>query len=376
LGVMGAEVIHIEPPGTGDLGRGARKTWGIDLATSKSNSLLFEAFNRNKKSIGLDIHKVEGREVIKRLVEKSDVFATNLRMEGLKRLGADPVIVQQYNPNLIYARAGGFGSKGPDNDAPALDATGYARSGFMFTQASNENDPPIYLVGAIADVISATIFAFSIVTALLARERSGVRQEAYTSLLSGMLWLQYFQMAVVLNKGRKFEPHKHGSSRNPLINNYKCSDGRWMTLGLFGAERFWPKFCRAIIMEELLTDPRFETHEKRTENATELCSVLAELFATKTSTEWGKILKEAGLWHSVVNKPEEMDSDAQVIANNFILDFDSLRLVSFPFELSKMPITLTKGSPEFAQHTEEVLHDVCGYSWEEIVRLKELNVIA
>lgn len=375
LGDMGAEVIKVERPITGDFSRGAQSIWGRGLWLPDGRNSFWESFNRNKKDITLDLNKVEGKEILYRLVEKSDVFITNLNPLALEKFGADKKTILEHNPKIIYAQGGGLGQKGPDANAPCQDTVGIARSGFMFN-IPLPGDEPSYATGAISDTLAGTLLAFGILAALIARERVGITQAVYTSQLNAMMWLQYWNVAQRCNLGADFEPHNRKKSGNPLFNLYKCKDGKWIALGMFVSDRYWHDFCEVMDIKELENDPHFETEVKRKDHCEELIPILERVFITKPREEWSKPFTEKEFWFSIINKVDDLPTDPQVVANNLIVEFEnSLKFLAGPFQLEKSKIPLRGKSPELGQNTEEVLLDICGLSWTDIEALKDEGVI-
>ncbi len=380
LGDLGAEVIKIEERVGGDPGRGIMRLIGAQTGITGGINYYFENNNRNKKGITVDLRKEKGKEIIYRLVEKSDVFVQNFRHGVAARLGLDYQTLSQYNPKLIYATASGYGPKGPDRAEPAFDFLGLARSGIM-TMVGEPDMPPLTIRGGIADQMGAIMLAYAVLAALVARERLGVGQEVDVSHLGSMIWLQSLNVASVLML--KQEPIRACRARagNPLYNYYLCADNKWIALAHLQPDRQWPDVCKALGIEELINDPRFENMEKRSENCVELVSIFDRIFATKTREKWMKILKETGdIICFGISTISDLVNDPQVIANDYIVDFDhpiagKLKVVGIPIQFSKTPGAVRLPAPQFGQHTEEVLLDICGYTWDEISEFRDQQVI-
>lgn len=370
LGDLGAEVIKVEKPGVGDFARGAQGMFDRPCPLPGGYNLMWDMVNRNKKSIAVDLYHRKGREAFYRLLQKCQVMVTNLNPQGLREMGADEETVLRHNPNLIYARASGFGPRGPHGEDPCQDTTGMARSGFMFSNPTLAGDPT-YPAGAMSDILSGTMLAFGIVTALLAKERTGkVPQTVYASQVSTMMWMALYHVTLYANAGLEYPPFDRTNVGNPLMNIYKCGDGKWFASGLFVSQRFWPDFCQVMGIQHLADDPRFATDAQRAEHRKELIAVLDQAFASQPREEWERRFREKGFWCSVVNRYSDLPSDPQVEANGYIITLDNgLKSVALPFELEGVTPP-RRGAPDFSQHTEEVLQEVCGYSWEEIIALK------
>ena len=374
LADLGAEVIKVEKPGQGDFARGATLMFGQPQKLPDGRSLMFEIANRNKKAISVDLHRPEGQAVFHRLVEHADVLVTNLHPATLREFRVDREMLLAINPQLIYAHATGFGPQGPHAEDPCQDTVGMARSGFMFNTPTPEGTP-VYPTGALSDILSGTMLGFGVLAALLARERLGVSQAVWSSQLSAMMWMQYYNVAQYTNLGADFEPYDRTTVANPLMNLYRCADGQWIACGMAVAQRFWPEFCAVMGLAEIEHNPLFLSDKRRAANRGELIPILDAAFATQPRAHWEQIFREKGFWFSVVNHVSDLPQDLQVQANNYIVELDSgLKTVAFPFALEKTPVPLTHGAPDFSQHTDEILQQVCGYSEEEILALKEKEV--
>jgi len=374
LGGLGAEVIKIEKPGQGDFSRGSRSMMGQSLITPDGRNLLWELPNRNKKGIAVNVYHPKGREVLYRLVETADVMVTNLHPRTLVEMGADKETILKHNPNIIYARSTGFGPRGPHCEDPCQDTVGMARSGFMFVSSGPDGDP-IYPPGGITDVLSATMLAFGVMTSLLAKERTGKTAGVYASQLGTMMWQAMYPVSVYANLGEEFPPYDRTNVVQPLMNIYKCADGLWFASGIFVSDRFWHEFCVAMGLEHLEHDPRFTTEAIRAEHHKELIPILDETFASQPRAEWERRFRELGLWCSIVNRYRDLPGDPQVQANDYLVTLDNgVRSAALPFELDGMK-PRRQGAPEHSQDTDDVLQEICGYTWDEVVEMKAEEVV-
>jgi len=375
LADLGAEVIKVEKPEQGDFSRGVRSLFGQKQGLPDGKTLMFEIANRNKKAITLDLRTNEGQKLFHRLVKRSDVFVTNLHPNTLREFRVDRETLLAINPQLIYSHATGFGPQGPHSQDPCQDTVGMARSGFMFNTPAADGSPT-YPTGALSDVLSGTMLAFGVLAALIGRERSGVTQSVWSSQLSAMMWLQYYNVAQSINMGKDFDQYDRTTVANPLMNLYRCGDGQWIACGMAVAQRFWPEFCRVLGIEELEQDPRFRGDTARAANRHELIPILDRAFATQPRAHWERNFRERGFWFSVVHHVSDLPADPQVAANEYIVELESgLKTVAAPFTLEKTPVPLRKGAPTLSEHTEEILQDICGCSMEEILSLKEKGVV-
>jgi len=380
LGDLGADVIKIETPFGGDINRGVKLLWGMPTELKGGRNLVFEMFNRNKKSITLDLKKEKGREILYKLVETSDVVIQNYRQGVAMRLGADYKTLSRVNPRIIYASSSPYGPRGPDSKLPAVDTDIVARSGLM-TILGETGMPPIQVPGAVADMTGALCLAYGIVTALYARERLGVGQEVDVSMIRGMMHVLWMIVHQVLMTGTEIKRQDRRKVPNPLFNSYKSSDGKWIVLSMLQSDRYWPDFCRVMGIQELQKNPKFENQMERERNSEELISILDSAFATKTQGEWLKRLKEGkDFLYSPVNTVSDLCSDFQVAENNYVVNFDHpvlglIKQVGLLAQLSKTPGSIRMAAPELGQHTEELLTEHLGYSWDQIPKLREEGVI-
>lgn len=380
LGDLGAEVIKIEERERGDPGRGMAGTMGYSTLLPGGRNHYFETNNRNKKGITLDLRNPKAVEVVYRLVEKSDVFVQNFRKGVAERLGLDYESLRKHNPKLIYAQASGYGPDGPESARPSLDPVGLARAGFMLGMTGPGEVPP-YPMGGIADQMGAVMLAFGVLAALAARELQGVGQKVDSSHLSSVMWLEGLAVNYFLMTRKNMPKWQRTKTGNPMNTLYKTKDGRWIFFALMMPERYWPSFCTSINRPELQRDPRFDSMNKRKDNRESLISLLDEVFASKTCDEWLAIFKD---YEDFIFEPlqtiPDLENDPQVQANKYIVEFDhpdmgKTKYVNFPVILHETPASIRLPAPAFGQHTEEVLTEICGYSWEEVAKMRDEKIV-
>ncbi len=379
LGDLGAEVIKLEERERGDPGRGIASIAGIPTAKGNRNFYM-EITNRHKKSLALNLKRPEAREIVYKLVAKSDVFVQNLRKGVAARLGLDYKTLSVHNPRLIYASASGYGPLGPDSGEPAFDYLGQARSGIM-NSISAANNPPAYIYGGVADGMGAVMLAYGIVVALLARERLGVGQEIDTSHLAAMMALQSVNVSARTIVGTELPHPAREEALNPLWNHYRCADGKWICLGMLQSDRYWRGFCAALGLGELIDDRRFADGPARSNNARELVAILDRTFARRPRHEWLAVLREGGDFvYTVVNTVSDLPDDQQVLANDYLVDYEhpdygKSRIFGMPIRLSKTPGEPRGHAPELGEHTESILTELLGYSWDQIAELREVGAL-
>jgi crotonobetainyl-CoA:carnitine CoA-transferase CaiB-like acyl-CoA transferase len=372
LADLGADVVKIEEPRTGDPGRGVRP-----MPELGGMSGYFQALNRGKRSLALDLKHPQGREVFLRLARDADAFLTNYRPGVCERLGIGYEDVAKVNPSIVYACASGYGRSGPDAEAGCFDILGQARGGLM-SVAGEPDRPPGYIGSPVADQAGGIMAALGVVAALLHRQRTGEGQEVDVSLLGSTMGLQSFGITTYLLSGEV--PGKLGATGiGPFWRTYDGSDGRYFAIGLL-LDRGWREVCEAAGRLDLLDDPRFATFHDRTRgHAKELAAELATAFASKPAGEWVRLLNAAGVFSTPVQNYEDLANDPQVIANEYIMEAPRaggppLRMAATPIQFTRTPVALRSIAPELGQHTEEVLLEA-GYSWEEIAALRTAGAI-
>jgi crotonobetainyl-CoA:carnitine CoA-transferase CaiB-like acyl-CoA transferase len=378
LGDLGAEVIKIEQPGAGDPIRQSKKIGSIDFAIPGDRSLFCEGANRNKKSVTLDVKSEQGQKVLERLVRKTDVFLTNVRAPAIERMKIGYPRLREINPKLIYASVSAFGAKGPDKDHGGFDYQGQARSGLMYAMGEIGMPPMVSQFGII-DQATAIQISHQIITALFMRERTGIGQEVHVSILGTAMYLSYFNVLIASMGGIEVPRHRR-TTENPMRNYYQCGDGRWLMMTLTPPTRHWGPLCRALGRPALEHDPRYDTDDKRSERAGELVKQFDEIFATRPRDEWLKIFGEHDLFCCAVNSLMELTDDPQVLANDYLVDFEhptagTVKIPGYPGTFSESWARTTGAAPELGEHTEEVLTGLCGYSTEEFRRFKGQGVV-
>jgi len=380
LGDMGADVIKIEERTGGDLGRGMLRVAGAMVGGKEvQRNPYFEAGNRNKRSLTVDLNKDSGKEIVYRLVQKSDVFVQNFRMGVAERMGMGYETLSKHNPRLIYAHGSGWGPKGPDKDNPSADYTGIARSGLM-ELAGEPGMDPVPVQGGIGDQTGAVMTAMGVLAALFHRERTGEGQRVDASILGGMSFLEGHPICFCTMANLWGIRIARKTAGNPLWNHYRCGDDKWIAMAHLSPDKFWPIVCRSMGLERLEKDPRFDTMENRTKNCAELVAILDETFASRNRDEWEQVFKQNGVIYAPVNNVKDLTEDPQALANDYVTEFDHpvfgrMKTVGFPITFGKTPMSIRREAPEFGQHTEELLTELLGYSWDEVLKLKDEEVI-
>jgi crotonobetainyl-CoA:carnitine CoA-transferase CaiB-like acyl-CoA transferase len=378
LADMGAEVIKIEQPGTGDPSREMRRYKDIDFSLPGGRTLFYEGSNRGKKSITLNLAHPRSREIVSNLVSKCDLFFTNLRRSTVHRMKMDYQTLSQINPQLIYASVTSYGCRGPDADGGGFDYQGQGRSGMMYS-LGEPGMPPLLAQFGMIDQATAIVASYQMVIALLMRERFGIGQEVDVSLLSTASYLLYLNNLARLLTGQEVPRHEQASA-DPLRNYYRCQDGKWVVQNQPPSEEHWRTVCQLIGHPELAEDPRFDSRDKRLDNSRELVALFSKAFATKSRDEWLRLFGEKRLVMCSVNTTTEAINDPQMIENAYIVDFDHpefgrIRIPGFPIHFSKAEVANNLLAPALGEHTDSVLKGVGGYSEADIARFRKEGVI-
>ena len=372
---FGAEVIKIEPPGTGDPYRLLPKLPGYPVS-EHNFAWLLEA--RNKRSLALDLSKPEGREVLYRLAVEADVFITNFPPGVRKRLGITYEEIKPNNPRLIYASFTGYGEKGAEADKPGFDSNAYwARSGLMDLVRADENTTPARSVPGMGDHPCAMALYGAIVTALYKRERTGEGSHVSSNLMANGLWAASVLAQAKLCGAEFQERRPRERALNAVTNHYRCKDDRWLILSLLNEERQWPALARCLGREDLINDIRFATKADRHARSIELIAIFDQVFATRDLAEWRRLLDGNGLVFGVVNILDDISTDAQMIENDVLVPFenDTMLTINSPIWVDGSNKVKPRRAPDVGEHSEEILREA-GYDEAAIRNLKASGAVA
>jgi crotonobetainyl-CoA:carnitine CoA-transferase CaiB-like acyl-CoA transferase len=346
----GADVIKVERPQGGDEARQMPPFIGGESAP-------FMIWNRNKRSVVLDLKSPEGQRELLRLVDNADVLLENFRPGTIERMGLSWAALSARNPRLICGSISGFGQTGPYRDRGGFDLVMQAMSGLM-SVCGPKDGPPHRLPIAISDIAAGMHLAVGILCAIEARHRTGRGQLVETSLLESAISFGVYEAAHVFATGerppRLGQAHR-GSSPYQVV---ETADG-WVALGA-AQQNFWERFCRLIEAPELLEDARFRTNADRVRNNDELVSRIEEKFRTRTSAEWLGRLAEAGIPAGPVLAFDEALCDPHVLAREMVVETrrasaGSVKTLGIPTKLSETPGSIRRPAPVLGEHTEEIL---------------------
>jgi formyl-CoA transferase len=372
LGDLGAEIIKIEQPGTGD---GSRQ-WGPPWVGTESAYYL--SINRNKKSVTLNLQSDLGREILLELIKMSDVLIENFRVGTMESWGFGYSKVSEINPSLIYCSISGYGQNGPYRDRPGYDFITQAQGGIMSICGPVEG-PPIKVGVAIVDITAGLYASIAILAALQERQRSSEGQYIDLALLDTQVsWLANVASNYLVSDEI---PVRYGNA-HPNIVPYEAVKARdqWFAIAV-GTDFQFKRLCAVIGKEALADDPRFNTNPKRVQNRNALMSILAEVFEERNVSDWLEKLVKAKIPCAPINSIDQVFKDPQVVKREMVVEIDHplvkpLKLVGSPLKLSRTPVNIKTPPPLLGEHTEEVLSTLLGYDHDQLKTLRTKGVIA
>jgi crotonobetainyl-CoA:carnitine CoA-transferase CaiB-like acyl-CoA transferase len=375
LSDFGAQVIKIEPPGSGDPYRNLPNLPGYP-ACAHNFAWLLES--RNKRSLALDLSKPEGQAVLHRLAAEADVFITNFPPAVRTRLGLTYATLAPLNERLIYPSFTGYDEKGEEANKPGFDSNAYwARSGLMDLVRADTNIAPARSVAGMGDHPCAMALYGAIVTALYKRERTGKGSHVSSNLMANGIWANGVLAQAKLCGAKFGERRPRERALNAVTNHYQCRDGRWLILSLLNEDRQWPTLARCLGREDLITDARFATTPDRHARSLELIKTFDEIFATKDLAEWRKILDGNGLVFGVIGILDDIPHDRQMIENEVLLPFegDTMLTINSPIWIDGSKKTQPRHPPGVGEHSDEVLREA-GYDEAAIRQLRTSGAVA
>ena len=372
LGDLGAEVIKVEIPKTGD----DTRQWGPPFIHGES--AYFLSVNRNKKSLTLNLGEEKGRDILYALAEKSDILLENFRPGVTKKLRVDYPTLAGKNPRLIYCSISSYGYSGPYRDRLAYDLVLQAMGGLMGI-TGEPGRPPVRIGVALSDIGAGMYAAISILAAFAARARTGKGQWIDVSLLDTTVsWLTYMA-AYYFATGKN--PEKAGST-HPTIVPYQCfktEDNEYVALAI-GNDKLFQNFCRAISNEKLAEDPRFSTNPSRVAHRNQLVPMLEEIFAQKPRDEWLRIFAKADVPAGPVSSIQEIFSDPQILYRKMLVRIQhstagEISQIGIPMIFSDTNAEIRSPPPALGEHAEEILGKLLGYDAKRIAELRNEGVI-
>ena len=353
LGDLGADVVKIEQPGTGD----DTRSWGPPFQGGES--AYFLCVNRNKRSVTLDLRTPDGIEMLRRLALEADVLMENFRPGTLDGWGLSEAEVRQRNPRLIYASLSAFGASGPLKDRPGYDLAIQAWGGLMSVTGAADGEPSKVGV-AIIDIVAGLMLGNAIAAALYAREQTGEGQRIETSLMEAAV-------ASLINAGSNYlvtgnVPGRWGNAHPNIVpyQSFATADGHLVVA--VANEAIWARFCNGAGKSELAADPRFDTNAHRVENRDELLGILDDMFRARPGQEWVELLNRAGVPCSPVQDISQVFDSPQVLATGMLREIDhptagKVRMAGLPVKFSGTPASIRLAPPLLGEHNAQVLKD-------------------
>jgi CoA:oxalate CoA-transferase len=369
LADMGAEVIKIESPGKGD----PLRAQGV---IKDGLSWYYASFNRNKKSMTLDLRSSEGKDILIRLIGKSDVVVDNYRPGVMKKMGLDYDRLKKISPGIIHCGISGFGVGGPSAGRPAFDFIAQAMSGLMSVNGSRESGP-MRVSLPISDLIAGLYGAFGIACSLTKRLRSGRGEEVQTSLVDGLISVMSYLSANFLASGEL--PLRTGND-HPIVAPYgvfRAKDGEIAIAP--SNDDVYEKFLDALELQHLKEDPRFATNDLRMHNRQAINQIVEDKIKTMPKSHWVEHLNRAGVPTGLIQSMREAFQDQQVLHQEMVIDVDQpgygkIQMTGFPLKMLNNPSKVHLPAPRLGEHTNQVLEEL-GYSDSEIQTFKDKRII-
>jgi len=366
LGDHGANIIKLEPPGSGDIAR----AWGSRGPSGDAG--YFVSLHRNKRGIVVDLKNPRGKALFLQLIDKADVVLENYRVGALTKLGLGYEVAKARNPGIIYCSISGFGQDGPYRDRAALDLVLQAESG-MISVTGSADGKTARAGCSIADMTAGLNAAFAIMAALRVKEKTGRGQQIDISMMEGQLALLGTMIGDYFMDGHVPEPM--GTAYRSLLP-YQTFHTKTRDIAIaVGSEKLWKEFCPAIGCPELTDDPRYRTNQDRRAHRAELLGLLQEVFLTQSYEEWETVLLQRGIPMGAINDIAQVVEHPQVKARKSLVDVEHPRLgkvrVAGPAaRLSETPAAVRTASPLLGQHTDEIMQEVLGMSAVQVAELR------
>ena len=370
LGDLGAEVIKIEQPGTGDESR--------NFGPFKNGfSLYFMSVNRGKRSVTLNLKSDRGKAIFKQLVQQNDILVENFRPGTMEKLGLDYGTLAVEHPQLIYAACSGFGQTGPYAEKGAYDMIIQGMGGIISITGEPDGSP-VRVGTSISDITAALFTTIGILSALHHRNITGKGQFVDVAMLDSLAAV--LENAIVRYFATGDNPQPLGS-RHPAITpfeSFKSSDGHIIIA--IGNDVLWSKFCEYVDKKDLITDARFNTNNKRTDNHDELQPILSEIMCQKTTDEWIEALENIGVPCGPINTIDKVVNHPQIEAREMIAKVvheitGTVQVPGIPIKMSDTPGKVETPAPSLGQHTDTVLMNELNIPIDEIEELRQEGVI-
>ncbi len=382
LADLGAEVIKVERPQSGDDSRAFGPPWIKDAQGKDTrDSAYFTAANRGKKSITLNLSKPEGQAIVRELAQRSDVLIENYKYGDLARYGLGYDDLKKLNPRLIYCSVTGFGQTGPYKEHPGYDFMVQGMGGMMSVTGEPDGAPgggPQRAGVPVADIITGMYASIAICAAIAHRAETGVGQHLDLALLDSQIALLAYQNTNYFATG--VAPKRIGNLHPNIVpyQPFKTADGD--VILACGNDNLYRKFCEAAGCTELATDARFINNGKRVEHRAELTRLLGEVFSKRTTRDWVTLLEAAGVPNGPINTLAQVYEEPQVKARGIRVEMPhpvagSVSTVASPMRFSATPVEYKQAPPVLGEHTEEVLQQILGKTAQEMTQLRSDGIV-
>jgi crotonobetainyl-CoA:carnitine CoA-transferase CaiB-like acyl-CoA transferase len=354
LADLGADVVKVEPPDVGDQSRRS-----LGFAMKGDDTAAFLAVNRNKRSVALDLKDDDQRAVFHRLVETADVVIENYRPGVADRLGVGYDALDAINPRLVDASISGFGQTGPYAQRPGFDLIAQGIAGVM-SVTGEPGGEPVKSGIPISDLSAGLFCAVAILSAIVARERTGRGQRIDTSLFEGALALGIWESAELWATGRTPQPLGSAHRLTAPYQALRTRDGH-ITVG-GNNQRLWERLCTAVGRDDLIEDERFATNQGRMDNRPQLVTELESALAARDTDDWVDALLESGVPVGPIHDFREVFEDPHTLAREMMVEVEhpvegTVRALGIPVKLSDTPGSVRRPAPLLGEHTEEVLRE-------------------
>ena len=376
LADLGAEVIHIER----EIGDDAREFGPFVGGHDKNRSAYFISLNRNKKSLVLDLKSRNGREILRELIQASDVVLENFRPDTMQKLGLGWEALQQINPRVIYCSICGFGHDSlPEHGSrPAYDMVAQAYSGLM-SITGPEGGPPCRVGSSVGDIIAGMQATIGILAALRHRERSGRGQYVDIAMVDSLFSVLENAVARYVNTGEVPGPLGGAHPSITPFQGFQTRDGQWV-IAAVGNDKLWAQYCDLLGRRDLIDHPKFKTNPLRCDNRKELIAILQGEMQKKTAQEWFDLFERHAIPYSPINTLKQICEDPHIAHRQMLVEIDQpivgkMRVCASPIRLSETPGEVYAPAPMLGEHSEQVLQEVLGYTRERIDQLKAEGVI-
>ncbi len=380
LADLGAEVIKVERPQHGDDTRSWGPPWmKNDAGDDTREAAYYQSANRNKLSVAIDIASLEGQELIKALIQDTDVVIENYKTGSLKKYGLDYDSLAAINPQLVYCSITGFGQDGPRAEEPGYDFIIQGMGGLMSVTGEKDDLPgggPQKVGVAFSDLATGLYSTIAIQAALLNRHETGLGQYIDMALLD-------VQIATLANQGMNYlasgkVPGRYGNAHANIVpyQVFKAADRDFIIA--CGNDKQFIQLCQSIGLAELPNDPRFSRNADRIKHRNEIIDILSKHFLQKTADEWVTAIHAVKVPVGVINNLEQAFQEPQVVARKMLVEMphpykQKLTVIGSPIKMSRTPVEYRRAPPTLGEHTEQILSRVA--SQEHLKKLKAEGII-